>query len=268
MCAGSQRNTGTGADSSFKINEMNVSDKIIANEKAHICLTSTVIQIGENLVRYNDDRLPDMYDSNFFEAKRQITEEDYVQMLEYKEKRGERHLKAVCCEPSELLSEKGLETGILLTMMKTDRDYPDRCRHSLRFTNLKDENIKKDLTGLEVKHYAEAYGMDFTLRKCSRFYDAAREGGNGLNYYAAYLGETIVASCSAFFSHDVVEFDNLLTDRDHRHQGIATALMSYVHSRFGCPMFLHAEEDDTPKEMYRNMGFFTVKTVYEYLRTD
>lgn len=241
---------------------------ILANETAHTCLTSTAMPLGENLIRYLDDCLPDMYANNYFKTKGTVTEEDYARMLEYKQKRGDRHLKVVCDEPSELLAGKGLEKGILLTMLKTDSEYPDTCRHALRFRNLKDESIKDDLIHLEVKHYAQSYGMDFTLRKCDRFYDAAREKGNGLNYFAAYLGETIVASCSAFVSHQVVGFDDLLTDRDYRHQGIASALMAYVHRFFSCPLFLHADEDDTPKDMYRSMGFSTVKTTYEYLITD
>jgi len=37
--------------------QRNISDRIIANEKAHTCLTSTETEIAENLVRYNDDRI-------------------------------------------------------------------------------------------------------------------------------------------------------------------------------------------------------------------
>ena len=31
-------------------------------------------------------------------------------------------------------------------------------------------------------------------------------------------------------------------------------------------MFLHADADDTPKEMYRKMGFESVDELYEYLK--
>jgi len=33
-------------------------------------------------------------------------------------------------------------------------------------------------------------------------------------------------------------------------------------------MYLHADEDDTPKEMYRKLGFSNVKTAFTYLMTD
>ena len=65
--------------------------------------------------------------------------------------------------------------------------------------------------------------------------------------------------------------DSLVVDEDYRHRYIATTLIKSIAKqaqRDGCILYLHADPEDTPKEMYARMGFETVDTVYEYLCTD
>lgn len=245
-----------------------ITGQILRNERAYLCLTSRATVLREGLVRYDDDLLRDMYDHNFFAAAGEVTEADYRQMLAYKQARGDRHLKISCDAPSPYLSATDLEAGTLLTMLKQDLSYPEKCALPLTFRHLKAQDIRQDLIAMEVKHYADSYGMGFTLRKCDRIYGMAAEQGNGLDFFAAYLGEEMAASCSVFLSDGVAGLDDLLTDADHRHRGIATALMAHVHRHCGCPLFLHADAEDTPKDMYSAMGYVTVKTDYEYLRVD
>ena len=43
---------------------------------------------------------------------------------------------------------------------------------------------------------------------------------------------------------------------------------TYIADNFDGIMYLHADEDDTPKDMYAKMGFQAVDKLYEYLCTD
>lgn len=248
--------------------KMKLLKNIINNEDKNTCLTSSFIELNDNLIRYNNNELPDMYDNNYFEMKVEINEEEFKKILKYKEQRSEKHLKITSPIKSTFLIDKGLEEGILLTMLKEDMKYPDKCKLDLSFKCIKEENIKEDLISLEVKHYADIYGLDFTLRKSHFFYDWAKDRDNNLYYFGTYLNNKLVCSSSAFVSDEVIGVDDLLTDRDYQHQGFATEMIKYIHNYFGCPLFLHADNDDTPKEMYKKLGFIVVKKQYEYFRKD
>ena len=58
-------------------------------------------------------------------------------------------------------------------------------------------------------------------------------------------------------------------DEDFRHRYIATTLLKHaVKEAAGNVVFLHADADDTPKEMYEKLGFKEADRLYEYLSAD
>ena len=62
-----------------------------------------------------------------------------------------------------------------------------------------------------------------------------------------------------------------LVDEDFRHQYIAMTLMKHIAEKAqerGEILYLHADSEDTPKELYAKMGFQAVDKLYEYLCTD
>lgn len=238
------------------------------NEYKRTLLTSKEEKINNKIVRFNDDLLPDMYSNNYFEVSNKIDENDYNLMREYKKHRKESHLKIVCPKRNKLLLNKEMEESVLLTMLKTDFEYPTDLNKSIVIKCCKNEDIEEDLTRLELKHYGSVYGEDFTIRKSHRLFSLAKKQDNNLYYFGAYIGRKIVGSCSLYFEDQIAALDDLLTDKDYRYQNIATTLMKYVHEYFNCPIFLHADLDDTPKEMYMKLGYKIVKEEYEYFKLD
>lgn len=58
---------------------------------------------------------------------------------------------------------------------------------------------------------------------------------------------------------------------EFRHRYIATTLIRHVAEtaqKRGEVLYLHADPDDTPKDMYAKMGFQVTDKAYEYLCTD
>ncbi|MDE6407132.1 MAG: GNAT family N-acetyltransferase, partial [Anaeroplasmataceae bacterium] len=59
----------------------------------------------------------------------------------------------------------------------------------------------------------------------------------------------------------------LYVDEEYRHQGIASNLMDacieYAKKMNKCEVYLEAELDDTPIEMYKKMNFKEIETLYE-----
>ena len=108
------------------------------------------------------------------------------------------------------------------------------------------------------------YGNDFTVRN-------NRNLREKLTYLGAYLGGKLVGDCYIFASDGYVCMDGLLVDEDFRHQYIAMTLMKHIAEKAqerGEILYLHADSEDTPKELYAKMGFQAVDKLYEYLCTD
>ena len=105
---------------------------------------------------------------------------------------------------------------------------------------------------------------DFTVRN-------NRNLREKLTYLGAYLGGKLVGDCYFFASDGYVCMDGLLVDEDFRHQYIAMTLMKHIAEKAqerGEILYLHADSEDTPKELYAKMGFQAVDKLYEYLCTD
>ena len=81
-----------------------------------------------------------------------------------------------------------------------------------------------------------------------------------------YLDGKPAGSCYAYVTNGYVVMDALVVRESFRKRYVATTLMKHIASRFTEEMFLHADADDTPKEMYGKMGFETIDQMYEYVK--
>ena len=89
------------------------------------------------------------------------------------------------------------------------------------------------------------------------------------HYHGAYFGNKLVAACYSYSFNGITCLDGLIVDRSCRNQDVATTVIGSVReSHPGHILVLHADRDDTPKNMYLKMGFEIADSLYEYLRTD
>ena len=76
----------------------------------------------------------------------------------------------------------------------------------------------------------------------------------------------VVGACYAFAKCGYVVMDSLIVNEEARKQYVATTLMKYIAEHFEEQMFLHADADDSPKDMYAKMGFEVVDSLFEYCK--
>lgn len=205
-----------------------------------------------SLTKWQDERLKDKYDHNYFEYSAQPSEDEFQKAIAYQRERGDNFIKLEGSFPLE--NSFGIEEGITLTMaLKKDR--PEwKVNPDVRIAAPTIEELEE----IELKHYGEIYGRDFTIRNIRRNYEK-------LNYIGAYLDKRLVGACYYFAVDGAACLDGLLVDADYRGRYIATTIIGEAVQRTpGNVLFLHAAADDTPKEMYEKMGFEVVNKVYEY----
>lgn len=215
---------------------------------------------SEHLTKREDDQLRDKYDHNAFFYSGQPSADEVRAALAYQKERGDTFFKLEGYEPLD--NAFGIEKEETLTMV-----LPRRADISGWKTNPEVSIQAPDFDQLEqheLKYYGPLYGNDFTVRNNRRLREK-------LSYLGAYLNRKLVGSCYVYSTGGYTCMDSLVVDEDYRHRYIATTLIKSIAEqaqRDGCILYLHADPEDTPKEMYARMGFETVDTVYEYLCTD
>lgn len=223
-------------------------------------LFSTFHAFSEHLTKREDSELRDKYDHNAFCYYSQPSADEVRAALAYQKERGDTFLKLEGYEP--LANAFGMECEETLTMVLP----PETDIRSWK-TN-PDVSIKApdadQLEQHELKYYGPLYGDDFTVRN-------NRHLREKLTYLGAYLDGKLAGDCYIFASDGYVCMDGLLVDEDFRHQYIAMTLMKHIAEKAqerGEILYLHADSEDTPKELYAKMGFQAVDKLYEYLCTD
>ena len=237
-----------------------------AAEQALEELFSSSSPFSENIIKYSDEKLPDMYDLNQFVCSDGASEKEIEAAVEYARAQGAGFVKLECRKalPKRLADRLGLSESCDLTMVHTVGSISDWTKNTqLSFRNLKSSPIEDDLKTLECWLFAKDYGEDFTLRKTDRWTELAR-GNSGLNFYAAYLDGRIAGSLYCFRYGDYLLIDNLAVDEACRHRYVATSLLAECIQKEGGIPFLHADPDDTPKEMYVKLGFRLADYKYNY----
>ena len=240
-------------------------------ERSFKMLFSQKCAFSEHLEKWQDDDLYDMYDHNqFVPLLDDPTDKELEQAIAYQHQLGRGFLKIDTREKlDEALTERfSLEkccTETMLLQNKQENIEAWKCNPDVIIHDSTSSDVLADLLQIDIETFASDYGEDFIRRRDARYVKKAMETP-GFHYYVAYLDRKPAGSCYACAIDGYVVMDALVVREAFRKRYVATTLMKHIASQFKEEMFLHADADDTPKEMYRKMGFETVDELYEYLK--
>lgn len=240
-------------------------------ERSFKMLFSQKCAFSEHLEKWQDDDLYDMYDHNqFVPLLDDPTDKELEQAIAYQRQLGRGFLKLDTREKlDEALTERfSLEeccTETMLLRNKQKNIEAWKCNPDVIIHDSASSHVLADLLQIDIETFASDYGEDFIRRRDARYVKKAMET-QGFHYYVAYLDGKVAGSCYACAIDGYVVMDALVVREAFRKRYVATTLMKHIASQFKEEMFLHADADDTPKEMYGKMGFETVDELYEYLK--
>ena len=240
-------------------------------ERSFKMLFSQKCVFSEHLEKWQDDDLYDMYDHNqFVPLLDDPTDKELEKAIAYQRQLGRGFLKIDTREKLDevLIKRFSLEECCTETMLLRNKkenmarwkDNPDVIIYDSA-----SGDVLADLLKIDIETFASDYGEDFIRRRDARYVKKAMET-QGFHYYVAYLDRKPAGSCYACAIDGYVVMDALVVREAFRKRYVATTLMKHIASQFKEEMFLHADADDTPKEMYGKMGFETVDELYEYLK--
>ncbi len=240
-------------------------------ERSFKMLFSQKCVFSEHLEKWQDDDLYDMYDHNqFVPLLDDPTDKELEKAVAYQRQLGRGFLKIDTREKlDEALTERfSLEeccTETMLLRNKQKNIEAWKCNPDVVIHDSASSDVLADLLQIDIETFASDYGEDFIRRRDARYVKKAMETP-GFHYYVAYLDGKVAGSCYACAIDGYVVMDALVVREAFRKRYVATTLMKHIASQFKEELFLHADADDTPKEMYRKMGFETVDELYEYLK--
>ena len=240
-------------------------------ERSFKMLFSQKCVFSEHLEKWQDDDLYDMYDHNqFVPLLDDPTDKELEQAIAYQHQLGRGFLKLDTREKlDEALTERfSLEeccTETMLLRNKQKNIEAWKCNPDVIIHDSASSDVLADLLQIDIETFASDYGEDFIRRRDARYVKKAMETP-GFHYYVAYLDRKVAGSCYACAIDGYVVMDALVVREAFRKRYVATTLMKHIASQFKEELFLHADADDTPKEMYGKMGFETVDELYEYLK--
>ena len=240
-------------------------------ERSFKMLFSQKCAFSEHMEKWQDDDLYDMYDHNqFVPLLDDPTDKELEQAIAYQHQLGRGFLKIDTREKlDEALTERfSLEeccTETMLLQNKQENIEAWKCNPDVIIHDSASSDVLADLLQIDIETFASDYGEDFIRRRDARYVKKAMET-QGFHYYVAYLDRKPAGSCYACAIDGYVVMDALVVREAFRKRYVATTLMKHIASQFKEEMFLHADADDTPKEMYGKMGFETVDELYEYLK--
>lgn len=248
-------------------------DGIRAAEDEFASMFSTTVGVNERFLRRQDGALPDMYDHNQFIPLGAVSVEDVLALNEYRKAHNDGFLKLDCRQrldsaTEEALKERlGMEGGETITMYLAEPQKVNRNPNpNVVIKDAKAEEILGDILCVELKNYAQIYGADFCRRRAVRYVEKAKTDSR-MHYFAAYLEGKVVGCVYAFATKSYVQIDSLVVNEEARGQYVATALLHHIACLFEQTPFLHADAEDTPKDMYTKLGFASVDSLWEYSAT-
>ncbi len=114
------------------------------------------------------------------------------------------------------------------------------------------------------------YGMDEDVVRQLVEAQLLRENATGVRYFAAREDGRLVAECSLFSDGRTAQIESVQTLERYRGRGHATAIVTKAldeaHTAEHELVFLLADDEDWPKELYAKLGFESVGRVWEFVR--
>lgn len=220
-----------------------------------------------NVIRFRDDQIKDMYDHNYTIIKE---DKDYDK------------LSSIIQEEIDICKGEGknycvvrLNSSINVKELKNSDLIPEIVNYGLYYTedvenfcvpgNLNCEIHKvdnkqrvKDRYYVEEISYHSSYGNDFSKRKAERN-AAVYLAPNGVDSYVCYVYGNPIGKADLFIHKGVAMIEDFDIIPEFQRKGYGTAIINHlitlavkngIHS-----VFMVTDMDDTAKEMYVKLGF-------------
>lgn len=241
------------------------------------------VEEGEKITYYRDAHLQDMFAHNFSLIKKECSVYEAIKHIE--EQESERKRKGFLQLYFEDGKEKEevqsilqaspcqLELETLGRYLLTDNKLIASWREveDCKVIVQADKKAVEDGIKLDVATDGTRLGEDFCTRRARRFGEVSMNHPDFYNHLI-YKDDECIGNCALFVHNGVAKVENFVIHPDQRGKGYGITLFKAVCQKaleLGAnAIYLNADEEDTPKELYKKLGFIKVGIHYEALWMD
>jgi len=228
----------------------------------------------EQIIRYRDSQLTDMYDHNFTFIKKALSKDALQQVIREEIEQNLHENKDFCKITMDVLpDEKCLEVldrkleiehygkYAYISMKSPEWKTTDACQ----ILKMTDPSMIEDLASMDLIHDSGSSGEDFCNRR-------ARRRGEvylseiPLDSYICYFNGIPVGNCDLFLHNSTAKIEDFAVLPEYQRRGIGTTILKHMIDtalmKSAATIYLIADEDDTAKEMYLKLGFVKIADSY------
>lgn len=223
-----------------------------------------------NTIQFRDDQLKDMYYHNFTYIPKVTSRTELQEIV--KDEISKRQVQR--CDFCNILINSDVESLRPLLFESTPEVsingfYSFDISHISSFKtingalveNVTDKARLEDVLYCDLKHDEIALGKDFCTRRCYRRGEVYLSEG-GVNSYVCYYNGNVVGNCDLFIHDGAAKIEDFAVIPQYQRKGFGTTILkSLIETAMdkNCDLiYLVTDEEDTPKEMYKKLGFSKV----------
>lgn len=255
---------------------LKIQEKIKHSEITYISCFSECFE-NEQIIRFRDSKMKDMHFHNSTNIKKTLSEDVLQQIIKEEIELNYKEGKDFCrITIDELPDEKCLERyhekleiehyGNYVYIPMESPKWNTLNRYLIR--KIADYSMVEDLVSLDLIQDSETYEKDFCQRRATRIGQASLSE-IPVDTYICYDDKIPVGSCELFLYNGIAKIEDFAVSPEYQRRGIGTTILKYVIDiallKKAEVIYLSADEEDTAKEMYKNLGFKKVSESYALL---
>jgi spore maturation protein CgeE len=225
---------------------------------------------NDDIVRFRDNQLPDMYYHNYTYIKKVMEEIKIPRIIE-----DEISLRLLESSDFCNIILNGIVNDSLLSSLTYKPQSSISGYYSFNLSNFSNLNnldgckIKKvinqemveDILFCDLEHDEKKLGKDFCTRRCYRR-GKVYTSDKGVDSYICYHNGNIIGSCDLFIHNGLAKIEDFAVIPKYQRKGYGTSILKALIGtsiKENChTIYLVTDEDDTPKEMYEKIEFYKV----------
>lgn len=225
----------------------------------------------EEIIRFYDNSLPDMYMHNFIFIKKDICENSFRKIvIEELENRKNQNADFLRIEFNFSINHDVIRNLPLIPQV-TKYDYMYIAPEMSDSLSGNEECVIKEALstevlneGMEVDILANQSGMgaEFAKKRIYRKSEVYRQRNSNLSLYVCYHNDMPIGNCEFMVNNDIAKIEDFDIVKNYQRKGFGTSLLKYLLEKgkehnieFA---YLITDSEDTAKEMYKKCGFKTI----------
>lgn len=235
-----------------------------------------VIKTNQLYEHFYFSKFLDMYDANYINFKQNPNLEHFKEAEDYLKQfhlhNGQYHLKfrlpsdtTPAEELSVYLKKENYDIDQLELMVLKKENFPELIQiNDIEIKRVNLENLK-DFLDLRYNN-DKLYGEDYAKRKTDLLIKQFKEPS--ITFLVAYYKNAPAGCVNLIETINTLEIDDLFVHKHFRHKKIASFLQhSAILHAYDKQIFLNADANDTPRNMYLKQGYQILATRYDISKT-